>query len=258
MEKMNEKNKMIYLAGLTESSNVKGEAQVWFDLDGVLADMQNGLERDEEYVKRKNDLDNSLERDFPQWLNLSTDGLRATINKELKDNPNDENLKRIKKTFKRYNDFVFSIASRPNFYFTLNLMPGALELVDDAYRITGRRPNILSSPVGNEKNKNNPSVYEKKRWVYKNFENHLIYLAQKYLGDIIGNFTNKLFGSKIGKIEITTDKGRVANSRYDILIDDRLKYVEKFREAGGSAILYKDANQAAFELQKLYDELMSR
>ena len=44
---------------------------------------------------------------------------------------------------------------------------------------------------------------------------------------------------------------------YDILIDDRTKYVDKFVSAGGSAILYKDANQAASDLQKLYDELMS-
>ena len=65
------------------------------------------------------------------------------------------------------------------------------------------------------------------------------------------------FGDLVDHIEITTDKGRVVKSKYDILIDDRTKYVDKFVSAGGSAILYKDANQAASDLQKLYDELMS-
>jgi hypothetical protein len=32
--------------------------------------------------------------------------------------------------------------------------------------------------------------------------------------------------------------------------------VDKFESAGGSAILYKDASQAAADLQKLYNELM--
>ena len=91
----------------------------------------------------------------------------------------------------------------------------------------------MTAPAGNENDPNNPSVIEKRVWVEDNF------------GDLVDH------------IEITTDKGRVVKSKYDILIDDRTKYVDKFKNAGGSAILYKDANQAASELQKLYNELTS-
>jgi 5'(3')-deoxyribonucleotidase len=111
-------------------------------------------------------------------------------------------------------------------------MPGAVELVQKANQIVGKKPNILTAPAGNENDPNNPSVIEKRAWVEDNF------------GDLVDH------------VEVTTDKGRVVRDKYDILIDDRTKYVDKFTSAGGSAILYKNANQAAAELQKLYDELM--
>lgn len=259
MKRVNEQYKMRYLAGLIKEAdmNVRDKIQVWFDLDGVLADMQNSLEKEQKYIELKNQLDNMIEQKFPDWTNLSNDDLKLAINDGLKGDPTNLELKALKKAYRNYNDYIFKIASRPNFYFTMDLMPGATGLIQEAYRITGRKPNILSSPVGNEKDKKNPSVIEKKRWVYKNFESQLIYLAQKYFGDIIGRLVHKLFGNTIGKIEITSDKGRVVRGKYDILIDDRQKYVDKFIEAGGSAILYTDTESATESLRRLYDDLVS-
>jgi 5'(3')-deoxyribonucleotidase len=235
MEKLNKINKMRYLAGLITNLNedVKHKVQVWFDLDGVLADMNGSLEKDETYNNYKNDLDNVLLKDFPEFINLKNDELRQKINDALKIDPNNIKFNSLKKKYKDYNNYVFKIAGKGGFYASLDLMPGAVDLVKKANDIVGKKSNILTAPAGNENDPNNPSVIEKNQWVKDNF------------GDLVDH------------IEITIDKGRVVKSKYDILIDDRTKYVDKFVSAGGSAILYKDANQAASDLQKLYDELMS-
>jgi 5'(3')-deoxyribonucleotidase len=93
--------------------------------------------------------------------------------------------------------------------------------------MSGELPNILSAPVGDENDLNNPSVVEKKEWV------------AEYFGDLVG------------EVIITIDKGRVVKDSKDILIDDRPKYVEKFEAAGGTAILYKNSDQATAELASL-------
>ena len=74
---------------------------------------------------------------------------------------------------------------------------------------------------------NNPSVVEKKEWVAEHF------------------------GELVGEVIITIDKGRVVKDSNDILIDDRPKYVEKFEAAGGTAILYKNSDQATAELARI-------
>ena len=104
-------------------------------------------------------------------------------------------------------------------------------MVKLAHRLTGVKPNILSSPVGNENNPDNPSVKEKRAWVEEHF------------GDIVDH------------VEITTDKARVIKSERDILVDDREKYVNVFREGGGSAVLFKDAISASGDLSKLVNSL---
>jgi 5'(3')-deoxyribonucleotidase len=106
-------------------------------------------------------------------------------------------------------------------------MPGAVEMVKTAGDMSGELPNILSAPVGDENDMNNPSVVEKKEWVAEHF------------------------GELVGEVIITIDKGRVVKDKNDILIDDRPKYVEKFEAAGGTAILYKNSDQATAELSRI-------
>lgn len=232
---ISEANRMRVLAGLIKESeeSVKDQIKVWFDLDGVLADMEGSLQKNEELIKLKSNLDVVVQNKFPEWESLSNDELKDAFKKGLEQDPNNVDLKELKKAHRDYTNYVFKIAGKDGFYAGLDLMPGAVELVKKANDIVGKKPNILTAPAGNENDPNNPSVIEKNQWVKDNF------------GDLVDH------------IEITTDKGRVVKSKYDILIDDRTKYVDKFTSAGGSAILYKDASQAAAELQKLYDELMS-
>ncbi len=224
------KNRLQKLAGVLSESNLSlndNNFQAWFDLDGVLADMDSSLKQNKELNSLKDILDNMIDEKFPQYKNLSNDLLKSRINLDLERDPNNDNLKEIKKAFKNYNNFVFKIASRPGFYINLNLMPKAKEMLIQAKEITGNKPNILTSPTGNENDPENPAVKEKREWVEKNF------------GDLVNH------------IEITSNKGGVVNSEKDILIDDREKYVKKFTDAGGAAILFQNPEQAIGELEKI-------
>lgn len=224
---------MQFLAGILSENelNPKEQIQVWFDLDGVLADMDGSLKENEELNSLREDLDNLINSDFEDYKNLSNDDIKSKFKKELELDPNNESLRLLKKVFNKYNSKVFSIAAKDGFYANLDLMPGAIEMFDEATIITRKKPNILTAPVGDENNPKNPSVTEKRDWVKKHF------------------------GDKVNHVEVTVDKGRVVTSKYDILIDDRQKYVDKFVNAGGSAILYKNANQAINELKELYNDL---
>lgn len=235
MKLLSEVHRMRVLAGLINESdeNIQEQIHVWFDLDGVLADMEGSLNSNAEMIALKEKLNNLVGDKFPDWTNLSNDELKEKFKAGLEQDPNNVDLKELKKAHREYTNYVFKLAGKAGFYAGLALMPGAVELVQKANQIVGKKPSILTAPAGNENDPNNPSVIEKKQWVNDNF------------------------GNLVDHVEVTTDKGRVVKSKYDILIDDRTRYVDKFTSAGGSAILYKDANQAASELQRLYDELMA-
>jgi len=223
------------IGNVTKEDLMEGESnsdiQVWFDLDGVLADMEASLAKDNKLKELKNILHNTIDKDFPRYKGLSNDGIKAKFKAELAEDPNNEEVKRLKKVFKNYNSTVFKVAGKEGFYGSLELIEGGRDMVKLAHQLTGVKPNILSSLVGNENNPNNPSVKEKREWVEKHF------------GDIIDH------------VEITTDKARVINSKNDILIDDREKYVNVFIDGGGSAILFKNAKQASENLIDLVKKL---
>lgn len=228
---ISEINRMKQLAGIITENTDNNKIQVWFDLDGVLADMQGALNSDGEINKFRNNLDSLIDSKFPEYKDLSDDKLKIAFRSALETDPNNQDLKKLKKVFRDYNNKVFGLAGLKGFYANISLIDGAHELVKKAYERTGVKPNVLSAPAGNENDLNNPSVIEKKEWVKKHF------------GDLINH------------IEITVDKGRVAKSKKDILIDDRDKYVDVFRSAGGSAIMFKNYKQAIQDLEKMYAEL---
>ena len=199
---------------------------IYFDLDGVLADMESGLMQNVEVKALRVILDDLISSKFPTYEGLVDDDIKTKYKSELEANPESE-VKELKKAFNKYTSKVFSVAAKPGFYRNLPLMPGAVEMVKTAGDMSGELPNILSAPVGDENDMNNPSVVEKKEWVAEHF------------------------GELVGEVIITIDKGRVVKDSNDILIDDRPKYVEKFEAAGGTAILYKNSDQATAELSRL-------
>ena len=199
---------------------------IYFDLDGVLADMESGLMQSTEVKALRVILDDLISSKFSSYEGLVDDDIKSKYKAELEANPESE-VKELKKAFNKYTSKVFSVAAKPGFYRNLPLMPGAVEMVKKAGERAGELPNILSAPVGDENDMNNPSVVEKKEWVAEHF------------------------GDLVGEVIITIDKGRVVKDSNDILIDDRPKYVEKFEAAGGTAILYKNSDQATAELARL-------
>ena len=199
---------------------------IYFDLDGVLADMESGLMQSPEVKALRVILDDLISSKFSSYEGLVDDDIKSKYKAELEANPESE-VKELKKAFNKYTSKVFSVAAKPGFYRNLPLMPGAVEMVKKAGEMAGELPNIISAPVGDENDMNNPSVVEKKEWVAEHF------------------------GELVGEVIITIDKGRVVKDSNDILIDDRPKYVEKFEAAGGTAILYKNSDQATAELARL-------
>jgi len=212
--------------------NQDNQIQVWFDLDGVLADMEKGIENNEQIQDKKKALDDIINnnKEFDSFRGLNNDLLKLKIKSELEKNPENIELKKLKKAYKEYNSSIFRVAGKPGFYINLELMDKAKEMLVKAKELTGVKPNILTAPAGNENDPKNPSVLEKTQWVENNF------------------------GGLINKLEITIDKGRVVTSKNDILIDDRQKYVDKFLNAGGTGILFKNPEQAMNELEKKCNE----
>lgn len=209
------------------------EVTIYFDLDGVLADMHSGLMRNPELVGLRQILDDLINTKFTDYKGLVDDDIKSKFKAELESNPTSE-VKELKKAFQKYTSKVFSIASKPGFYFNLPLMPGAVEMVKKANELTGKLSNILSSPVGDEEDENNPSVKEKRDWVEKHFP------------------------GMIAEVIITSDKGRVVKGKSDILIDDRPKYYEKFTSAGGTAILHTEWIKSISQLESILRQFESR
>ena len=200
----------------------------FFDLDGVLADMEKGLQQSPEVLALRKTLNDLINSNFPEYKNLVDDKIKEKIKAELPpDAPADHPLRPLKKAFNNYTSKIFSVASKEGFYKNLPLMPGAKEMLTKAQQITGKKPDILSSPVQGE----NTSVQEKKDWVNTNF------------------------GDLVNKIIIDTDKGKYAKSKNDVLIDDRPKYINAFESSGGSAILHKNYNDTIKEIEKFKQSL---
>lgn len=209
------------------------EVKIYFDLDGVLADMEGGLMKNPEIVQLRKILDDLIETKFLDYKGLVDDDIKTKYKVELEKDP-DSPVKELKKAFQKYTSKVFSVASKPGFYFNLPLMPGAKEMVERANSLSGKLSNILSSPVGDAEDENNPSVKEKREWVQKHF------------------------GEMVDEVIITSDKGKVVKGKSDILIDDRPKYVEKFSSAGGTAILHTDWKKTLAQLESILKQFESR
>jgi 5'(3')-deoxyribonucleotidase len=202
-----------YTDFLNESTK---DIQFFFDMDGVLADFDKGIEQDKRYdeVKdAKKELFDYIQKEHPEVKHMTTiDDVKVFLPK------GNEELKALYDTV---HDLIHEIADQRSFFINLPIMEDAKEMLEAASELTGKLPNILTAPVDSEW-----CAEEKRQWMTKHF--------------------NGLFD----KMYVDKKKEKYASSKSDVLIDDRKKYVNAFTEGGGSAILHSDP-KSTIEQMKL-------
>ena len=206
-------------------SSIQRDIQVWFDMDGVLADFKESIDNNPDLIPLKKVVDTLIENDFPEYQGLSMYELKLKL--KLEDIYANHRLEQLNILQKKYNKRMYKIAGEPGFFANLKLMPMAVAMIKIAAELTGIKPNILSAPIGKEKDPYNYSVIEKREWI------------GKYFKDLVNH------------IVITKNKGRVVESSRDILIDDRQNFIDDFVKAGGTGILFKDPVSAMVELKHI-------
>ena len=131
------------------------------------------------------------------------------------------------KVEKLIGNYLMSLVSKDeNIWLNMEKVEGADEMVEKAKQIAGpENVYILSSPVGQgTEDEPSPSVIAKRKWI------------QQYFPELSD------------RVILTSEKGEVKEV-YDILrrkeipilIDDRIKYVNQFRQSGGQTIHHNPA-----------------
>lgn len=194
---------------------------VFIDLDGVCADFDNSIKSQMETQQNLKSLANEYQKfllSMPEFQNLSSDEIKEKLRGEQKE----PKLKAFKKIFNKYRDIKFAIANREGFFRNLPVMPDAIWMLEKIYELTGKRPSILTGPM----TENPFCEKEKEEW------------CKEHLSGLYDNFY------------CTQDKWKYASPN-SILIDDRTKYTNSFKTAGGIIILHKNPQQTIEKLKEI-------
>lgn len=196
----------------------ESQIEIFLDMDGVLADFDKAVSSDLEVKEAEQKMLNHLSTrpDLISLYNEPTgkDKLKNFLKKykehKKETGKKDDYMEVLNKLFSNLDGKKYKVASYPGYFENLDLMPGAVEMVEQIISLTGKLPNILTAPISSNQN----CQIEKKNWI----DNH--------------------FDGKYNKFICTANKEEYAKSRRNILIDDRPKYVDPFRKNGGTAILH--------------------
>lgn len=200
------------------------EPTVYFDMDGVLANFQGAIEKDEAYNKARSEFERLAKEYMPELLDYHSDELRAVF----KGRQEDPIKAKLKKLWNKRRSASFTVAGKPGHFRNLEPLPGATEMMRYAAKLLGKKPHILTAPMESAPN----CKEEKREWV----DEHVAGLFDEF--------------------HCTQNKDHFAKSEFDILIDDRPKYINKFRAAGGTAIYYQGDPKATMnELEEIVAEL---
>jgi 5'(3')-deoxyribonucleotidase len=189
-----------YIEFINESEKT---IQFFFDMDGVLADFEGGIEKDPRYkevIKAKEDLFKYVAKNHPEVKNMHIDDVKPILPKGNKE---------LKHLYDIAHDIIHEIADQKGFFLNLEVLPGAKEMLQTAKAITGKLPDIATAPTDSTWCES-----EKKEWLKKHFT------------------------GMYDKVYVDKNKGKIVKSKNDVLIDDRLKYTKMFNDAGGTSILH--------------------
>ena len=195
--------------------------EIYFDCDGVLADFMKSVES--KASTELKDLRTKLGELDPELADMHIDDM-----KPLFAGPQtDPVLKQAKKIYLNYYSKFYNILKQEGFFYELDVLPGAIELITGAARLNGGKlPHILTAPVDGPHCKP-----EKEAWVKK----HLDGLYDRFI--------------------CQKEKYEYSNEN-SVLIDDMTKNTVPWNAAGGFAILYK--GNVADALAKLEDYIVNK
>lgn len=200
------------------NERARENVKFFFDMDGVLANFEKGIEDDPRYpevVAAKKELFKYVEKNHPEVTRMNIDDVKLILphgNRELK------------ALYDKAHDLVHEIADQKGFFIGLEPMKGAKEMLEYAKELTGELPDILTAPTDSEW-----CEPEKKEWMVKHFKG--------------------LFD----RVFVDKKKEKLAHSHDDILIDDRQKYVKAFTGAGGTAILHTSPEDTMQKMKALVE-----
>lgn len=207
-----------------ETMNIKSydefseRVRFFFDMDGVLADLDGGLESSSFYPeleRRRNNLVRYIQKKYEKRCKNFNEA--DFFMKSHSDDPEGKKLNNESKKI------LYKIIDAKNFYANLDVFSGSIEMMKHAQELTGYLPDVLSSPAQSKWCKG-----EKIEWLKKNFD---------------GLYKNAY---------IVEDKTDYALSKKCILIDDREKITNEFLKAGGSVILHENPDDTMKKMTNMF------
>lgn len=191
--------------------------EIYVDMDGVLADFEGSIYTDstiQQAQKQLADLQNQL----PEFQGKTFDELKSM----LAGYQQIPSHKALKKALWDVNKQVYKISGQEGFFLELNEMPGARRMLETIIDLTGKLPHILTAPVRSEY-----CQPEKEQWMIDHFD----------------GLYDQFYCQPDKETYATPDS---------LLIDDRAKNINAFRNAGGQVILHRDAETTIEKLKQLY------
>ena len=196
---------------------------IYFDMDGVLADFKGGTAQSPPVITANSELQRLAQQAVssgkPDVMGMDEESQKEFFKGEQKD----PHMKALKKAWTAATNAKFKAAGQEGFFLNLPVLPGAQDMVHLATSLTGKKPNVLTAPIASARAQ---CEAEKEEWIKNNFP---------------GAF-DKFFCTEVKQEHAAPNA---------ILIDDRPKYVNPFRDAGGIAILHMDPNKTMEELKEI-------
>ena len=121
------------------------------------------------------------------------------------------------------------IRSVEGFYLKLDLMPGAKEMFDSIYQRFSKKCEVLTG------------IPKPKRNIKNVKEDKITWMHERLAADIVVNECNK------------EDKWRYCKGKGCVLIDDMQANIDAWEAAGGTGILYEDAESTLQELERIIE-----
>ncbi len=172
--------------------------EIYFDMDGVLADFLGGIEVDRDVIAARE----------------KVDGLLANSDIEIGE---------FRKALDNLTDAKWKASMKSGFFYGLDILPGAKDMLEVAWVINGKLPHILTAPPDINRDR---VVREKREWMRDYFDG----MYDRFIGD--------------------KEKWKYADSR-SILIDDKIENINGWIENGGIGILHGDPRDWMGTIKKL-------